>query len=139
MKQPNIIHIAAAIITNYSNEMLLVRKQNSRYFMQAGGKIEPSESPIHALIRELHEELQLVIPEQQLSFIGEFSESAANEADHRVHAHLFSMKLAKISINAHAELAEVGWYSIEQAQHLCLAPLTEKVILPIVQKNKPAN
>ncbi|GAA5103917.1 NUDIX domain-containing protein [Orbus sasakiae] len=139
MKQSNIIHIAAAIITNYSNEMLLVRKQNSPYFMQAGGKIEPTESPIHALVRELHEELQLVIPPQQLHYVGKFSESAANEANHRINAHLFSMKLAKISIKAHAELAEVGWYSMEQAQHLCLAPLTEKVILPIVQKNKPAH
>lgn len=139
MKQPNIIHIAAAIITNQSNEMLLVRKQNSRYFMQAGGKIEPFESPVNALVRELREELQLVIPPQQLHYIGEFSESAANETNHLIHAHLYSMNLNKISINAHAELAEVGWYSLEQAQTLCLAPLTQNVILPIVQKNKPAN
>jgi len=52
MIQNNIIQIAAAIIINDHDEILLVRKEGSIYFMQAGGKIEIGETPIQALVRE---------------------------------------------------------------------------------------
>ena len=40
-----------------AGHVLLVRKADTRFFMQAGGKIEPGEEPAAALVRELHEEI----------------------------------------------------------------------------------
>jgi len=47
------IKIAAALILDEKNRMLLVRKAGTKFFMQPGGKIETSESPESCLVREL--------------------------------------------------------------------------------------
>lgn len=39
------IRIAAALIDDDTGQLLLVRKAGTRWFMQAGGKIEDGESP----------------------------------------------------------------------------------------------
>ena len=51
------ITVAAAIIMNDKNELLLVRKKNTRVFMQVGGKLEPNEAPEIAIQREILEEI----------------------------------------------------------------------------------
>lgn len=136
MPQNKTIVIAAAIITNENNEMLLVRKQNSLFFMQAGGKLEKNETPQMALLRELQEELQLTILSDQLNYLGKYCAPAANEKNYQIEAYLFSLKITGKILLPNAELAEVGWYSVEQAEKLSLAPLTKNTILPIVAKMK---
>jgi 8-oxo-dGTP pyrophosphatase MutT (NUDIX family) len=42
------IRIAAALIDDDSGRMLLVRKAGTPWFMQAGGKIEPGETPFRS-------------------------------------------------------------------------------------------
>jgi len=134
MIQNNIIQIAAAIIINDHDEILLVRKEGSIYFMQAGGKIEIGETPIHTLVRELQEELYLTIEQTQCDYLGEFLAPAANEANHIVKAHLFSVIIPyTITLAPQAELAEVGWYSLTKAKSLTLAPLTKDIILPLIK------
>ena len=73
-----VIRIAAALIDDGAGRLLLVRKAGTRFFMQAGGKIEPGETPAAALIRELDEEIGLKVAEADLSPIGRFSAAAAN-------------------------------------------------------------
>src|SRR5260363_195441 len=58
-----VIPIAAALIEDGAGHVLLVRKADTRFFMQAGGKIEPGEEPAAALVRELHEEIGLIVAE----------------------------------------------------------------------------
>lgn len=136
MLNNNIINIAAAVITNTNDEILLVRKQNSVYFMQAGGKIETNEEPIQTLVREIEEELGLIFEPTAFSYLGNYMAPAANEVDYYVSTHLFSITIANTTLTAHAELAEVGWYSLAKAKKLTLAPLTKDIILPILEKNK---
>ena len=40
-----IITVAAAIILNSDQQLLVVRKKNTDCFMQVGGKLEPDEAP----------------------------------------------------------------------------------------------
>ena len=61
-----VIPIAAALIEDGAGHVLLVRKADTRFFMQAGGKIEPGEEPAAALVRELHEEIGLIVAEADL-------------------------------------------------------------------------
>ncbi len=69
---PRIIRIAAALLLNANGQTLLVRKRGTSAFMQAGGKIEAHELPVHALARELEEELDLQIDPAQATFLGQF-------------------------------------------------------------------
>lgn len=124
----SIIHIAAALITDAQGRLLLVRKRGTQAFMQAGGKIEPGETPADALIRELREELGSAPTD--LESLGEFAAPAANEPGHVVAAHLFRATVTS-SIRAAAEIEEVVWVTPEEATALPLAPLTRDRVLPL--------
>ena len=125
------IHIAAAIILNKKNQMLLVRKKNTHRFMQAGGKIEKGETPLQALLRELDEELQIQPDPTQIYYHGEFRAPAANEPGHTVHAHIYQLTWHN-PIQIAAELEEARWEYPTDAPQLLLAPLTEHFILPLL-------
>lgn len=73
--------ISAACLFDDAGRLLLVRKRNTLGFMLPGGKAEPGEDAITALIRELKEELNLSLPVQALQPLGQFRAAAANEPD----------------------------------------------------------
>ena len=52
-----VIRIVAAVVADERGRLLLVRKRGTTAFMQPGGKLEPGESPVDALAREIREEL----------------------------------------------------------------------------------
>lgn len=131
MSEPKKIFIAAAIILDDDGNMLLVRKRNTEFFMQPGGKIEPTEAPEMALIRELNEELQIDVLVEDLVSLGQFTDIAANEPDHIIVAEMFSIKKVQGDILPAAEIEEVAWFSPADS-HLNLAPLTRNKIVPLL-------
>ena len=103
-----VIQIAAAIILDEFGRTLLVRKRGTEAFMQAGGKIEPGETPIDALRRELKEELDIDLTEAP-DYLGAFSAPAA-------------------------ELEEIRWVDPRALPPMVLAPLTRDHLLPSLVK-----
>ena len=126
------IHIAAAVIVDDAGRLLLVRKRNTSYFMQPGGKLDAGESPESALIRELREELDLVITPGDLTPLGQFTDVAANEPDHLLVADIFRIQNVSGELQPAAEIEEVKWVPPADFDSLMLAPLTEKQIIPLV-------
>src|SRR5262249_56055301 len=86
------IHIAAGLIGDNAGRVLLVRKRGTTTFMQAGGKIEPDETPYDALARELEEELGLRLDPKVPEYLGAFTAVAANEPDRMVDAEVFYLR-----------------------------------------------
>ncbi|WP_206607258.1 NUDIX hydrolase [Rhizobium tubonense] len=125
------IRIAAALIVRDDGETLLVRKRGTTAFMQPGGKIEPGESPHEALVRELAEEIGLLVDPDRLTLLGRFEATAANEPDHIVIADVFRLDVtAADRIEAAAEIEEAVWISPHAQADIPMAPLTEYLILP---------
>jgi len=124
------IRIAAALLLRPDGDTLLVRKRGTTAFMQPGGKIEPQEAPEQALVRELLEELGLVVEIEDLAFLGKFQALAANEPEHIVVADVFRLHVGNIAITATAEIEEIRWVSPDRPGDLPMAPLTEHHILP---------
>ena len=125
----NIIHIAAALLLDGKGRTLLVRKRGTTAFMQPGGKIDGHEQPVEALVRELHEELGLVVDPQLPQFLGTFNAPAANEPGHEVRCELFAVRIED-AVEPAAEIEEAQWVDAAEARHLQLAPLTRDEILP---------
>lgn len=124
------IRIAAALLTDARGRLLLVRKSDTAWFMQPGGKIEPGEQPFAALARELREELGLVIAPEATRHCGLFAAPAANEPGFIVEAELFTLPLDGEPQPA-AEIAEIAWLEPDTASTLPLAPLTRDHALPL--------
>lgn len=132
MSNSKIIHIAAAIIMDGKGRLLLVRKRNTAYFMQPGGKVEPGEDVKTALIRELREELNLEVTTEELAPFGEFTDIAANEPGHLLHACMFSIEKCLQVVRPAAEIEEILWLSPSDISSKQLAPLTANKIVQLV-------
>lgn len=126
------IRIAAALIDDAQRRLLLVRKTGTQWFMQAGGKIEPGESALAALYRELYEEIGLSLNEGDARHLGRFSAPAANEADYLVEAEVFHVRVSHTPM-ARSEIEEAVWVAHETAELMPLAPLTRNCILPLAR------
>lgn len=125
------IHVSAAVIVDDAGRALVVRKQGTTRFMQPGGKPEAGESAAQTLIRELDEELGLVLDESDLHPLGTFVSAAANEPGHRVVAAAFAATVDPGAVTVQAELAELRWITPEDVATLPLAPLSVEHLLPL--------
>ena len=126
----NVITVAAAVILNGENQLLLVRKKNTQFFMQVGGKLEPNEAPEQTMLREIEEEIST--PAQIQQFIGRFETMAANEAGHQLVSYVYQVSLDQTP-KIDAEIAEMKWIDLDDDQTL-LAPLTKEVVIPWCKK-----
>ncbi len=124
------IRIAAALLTDAGQRLLLVRKRGTAWFMQPGGKIEPGEQPLDALARELREELGFAASPEAARYCGRFAAPAANEPGFIVEAELYALPLDGEPRPA-AEIAEIAWLDPGTASTLPLAPLTRDHALPL--------
>jgi 8-oxo-dGTP pyrophosphatase MutT (NUDIX family) len=127
------IRIAAALIDDGQGRVFLVRKRGTRVFMQAGGKIDPGETPIQALLRELEEELGFSPGADQPRYLGDFTAKAANEPGRLLKASLFHIRAAR-DFDIAAELEEAMWVPLDTAAGLDLAPFTRDQVLPIARQ-----
>lgn len=123
------IRIAAACLLDQAGRLLLVRKRGTQAFMLPGGKHEPGETSLQALLRELGEELDLHLATSALTPLGHFQANAANEPDMRVDAQVYVAALPH-PVQPAAELEELTWLDPAGDYPHNLAPLLREQVLP---------
>ncbi|MCT9821435.1 NUDIX domain-containing protein [Microbacterium sp. W1N] len=130
MTETREIRVSAAVILDAEGRLLLVRKRGTTAFMQPGGKPEPGEAPADTLIRELHEEIGVLVAPAQLRALGEYRAHAANEPGFVVVADVFAVDLARRMPVVAAEIEEHRWATTADADDLEIAPLAREYFLP---------
>lgn len=125
-----VIAIVAAIVLDAHGQLLVVRKRGTSVFIQPGGKIEPGESAVDALVREVREELGVGVVD--VRELGHHSAVAANEPGHTVEADLFAVRLDG-QPRVCAELEEMRWIDPAEPGDIALASLTAGAVLDWVR------
>lgn len=129
-----VINVAAVVMRDPQGRLLLVRKSGTSLFMLPGGKPVGDESFESTVIRELEEELSLLVDRTKLHFTGIFSAAAANEPGYRVVATVFEHPFVGNPL-PRAEIAEFRWQEIEaDIVESELAPLILEKILPALSR-----
>ncbi|RLV55637.1 NUDIX domain-containing protein [Aeromicrobium phragmitis] len=109
----------------------MVRKHGTGTFMQPGGKPEPGERPVDTIRRELAEELELDLSEDDVEYLGAFESAAANEPGHRVRADAFRVRPVAPAVECAAEIAELRWIGPADLDIVPIAPLSTEFLLPL--------
>ena len=136
-RRPTVLRVAAGIITDASGRTLVVRKRGTTAFMQAGGKIEPGESALAALTRELLEEIGLQLDPDATEYLGSFRAEAANEPNTVIRAEVFALVTDGV-VAPSSEIEELVWLDTLENPGIDLAPLTRDTVLPLWEKRRSA-
>lgn len=127
---PPVIEVVAAVVVRPDGRTLLVRKRGTTAFMNPGGKPEAGEEHRDALVRELREEIGLLVEPGVLEPLGTFETDAANEPGHALVAHVFLLDLASADHRVAAEIEESRWIEPARPGDVVLAPLAADHLLP---------
>lgn len=131
------LYLAAAIVTRADGWFLTVRKRDTHFLLQPGGKIERGESAEAAVRREVREELG--VEAEAATFVSTLRAPAANETGVTVHADVFAVAIGDRVPRASAEIAELVWLdphaSLESPPlPYPLAELSRKILLSLAPR-----
>jgi 8-oxo-dGTP diphosphatase len=122
-----IVEVVGAVIRDAAGRLLTVRKRGTARFMLPGGKHEPGEDDLSALVRELDEELGVIVVSAAL--LGRFEAPAANEPGATVRSSAYLVEITG-DVAIAAEIEELRWLNPATPPDVPLAPLLTARILP---------
>lgn len=116
---------ATALIRKNNNLLVLKKRNKPSHYILPGGKIDKGESPEEALIRELEEELSILIKKEQFSLFKIIETKAQFEND-TIKSHIFLVDYqGDFKINN--EIEEYAWIDIKNHDEKELAGLLRKL------------
>lgn len=129
------IYKAAGIIIK-DRKALAERSTGKPAYVQPGGRIEPGETAAQALVRELKEEFDITVNEDDLEYFGKFSAAAANHPSQQVHMEVFMVKKWQGEIKPCSEVEELLWLTSNPPKDVEIGSIFVHDILPrLYQQN----
>ena len=127
----------AGVIFDDGGRILVLRKRGASRFTLPGGKLDADETALDAAIREVYEELRLVLRPADLRLLGTVQGVAANEAGTPIQSTVFVCP-GIMPTGAHAEIEEtrridVGLHPDDDAAR-DVSPLLTCEILPLYRE-----
>ena len=123
------IHKAGGVLIQ-DRKFLFTRSQGKHIFYAPGGKLEANETPPQALIRELQEELQITVKENDLTPLGTFNAISAGTSDQKIQMDVFIVEAWEGEITPASEIAEIKWIDSHIPEGIELGSIFEHDVLP---------
>lgn len=129
----DVVVSAGLIISN--RKKLFVRAREDDIFMSPGGKPEAGETPFETLQRELHEELNIHVTENDVEYAGEMTSVAFGR--HRgktLLMHCYIINSYSGTLQRSAEISELAWMDSKDISARRVAPIESESIIPFLVK-----
>jgi len=109
----------AAVITDPAGRVLLCQQaQGHRWWGLPGGKVHPEESPLHAAVRDICEEVGASVT--LVDLVGLYQLTSDNDDLHDVHVHVFRARLdGEVTVNS-PRICHLSWHDADDLP----APMT---------------
>lgn len=120
----------AAGILIVDRKILVGRTKGKSVFVGVGGKIQEGETAKLALVRELNEELQITVQENDLEEFGTFTAQAAYDPDKIVSMTVFLVKSWQGEINPSQEVEEILWINSHLPKDKEIGSIFEHEVIP---------
>ncbi len=122
----------------FNEEKLLIDKPRKRpTYQMIGGRVEDSETPLEAAIRECHEELgsEAIFNENLLELVMEFDEIATSDGVTPIHFYVFQYN-GKLNgkLNTSDEIEKFKWYNSTDGTDILSNTLKHKVVPYCLEK-----
>lgn len=126
--------IKVGLCLQRGDTVLLARSRGESYFQIPGGKIEPGETDLEALAREVQEELSVELDTTSATYLETFEAPAAGRPNVTLELRLFGGKVAGEPAPA-SEIAELCWQSLTGELVECTDVIRAQ-LLPYLARNK---
>ncbi|HEV2412730.1 MAG TPA: NUDIX domain-containing protein [Candidatus Saccharimonadales bacterium] len=123
------IHKAGGIIIR-NKRLLVERSKDKEFFIAPGGSVEPGETPGQALVRELREEFQITVKEDDIKPFGTFYAQAAGQEDKTVQMDVFTVGEWEGEPTPDNEVEEIRWITSTPPEDIKVGSIFEHEVLP---------
>lgn len=128
------IHKAGGLII-VNRKLLVTREYNKEVFTAPGGKIDEGESLTQALVRELKEELSIVVSANDLHHFGNFSAIAAGDHSKIVHMDVFVVEKWIGQIVPSTDIEEIKWVTTNDIGSVPIGSIYAYDVIPLLKSN----
>lgn len=123
------IYKSAGIII-HDKKLLVARTKDKEFFIAPGGRRQPGENDKQTIIRELAEELRVVVCPEDLEEFGRFSADAANHPGTQVHMVVFMVKSWQGVPTPDNEIEELRWIDSSTVADIPVGSIFAHDVLP---------
>lgn len=123
------IHKAGGILIK-DRKFLVERSIGKEFFIAPGGSLEPGETSRQALVRELLEEFQITVVEDDLTEFGTFYAPAAGQEERYLQMDVFVVAKWSGEIKPDHEVEEFIWIDSNPPKDKKIGSIFEHEVLP---------
>jgi 8-oxo-dGTP pyrophosphatase MutT (NUDIX family) len=131
MKEKTDIHKAGGVLIR-DRHFLVTRSYGKDVFIAPGGKLEDGESIVDALVREMMEELQIVVKSDEIEELGTFYAQAAGKEGVSLRMDVFIVHNTSEPVPS-SEIEEMKWIN-SQTVGVKLGSIFEHDVMPILKQ-----
>ena len=131
MPSPSREILKIGLAVTRDGKLLLLRKRGGTSYILPGGKPEKGEDALQALLREIEEELGCGLNLGSLTYLGSFSDAAADTTEATVTVRLYSAELVG-KPGPRSEIEAMTWLAPADMKAVTLAPSLVNSIVPFL-------